>query len=109
MDQNLIPGWGIDRRPENRPGVPLEQERHVAHDTLEGKAPYTVTVPLRGLSGIMRRAAYRLPDWKARRWMLLMLADRVDLLESKLTPRRLLVVGSVAGALSAGLVRRFRR
>jgi hypothetical protein len=82
-----IPGWGIDRNPARRPGHPLEQERHVGHDTVQGAAPYTDTVPLKGLSGLIRRAAYRLPDWKPRRWMLLTLADRVDALEARLTKR----------------------
>jgi hypothetical protein len=79
-----IPGWGIDIEPERRPGYPMEQERHVGFDTVQGAAPYTDTIPLRGLSGVIRRAAYKLPDWKPRRWMMLMLADRVDVLESRL-------------------------
>ncbi|MDB4969929.1 MAG: Uncharacterized protein JWN44_5618 [Myxococcales bacterium] len=99
--QMPIPGWGVDRRPEDRPGVPLEQERHVGHDTLAGGAPYTDTVPLKGLSGLIRRAAYRVPDWKPRRWMMLMMADRVDVLESKLTPRNLLVAGGATGVVAA--------
>jgi hypothetical protein len=95
--QMPIPGWGVDRRPEDRPGYPLEQEHHVGHDTLEGRPPYTVTVPLKGLSGVIRRAAYRIPDWKPRRWLMLMLADRIDVLESKLTPRNLLVAAGLGG------------
>lgn len=106
-----IPGWGIDRAIENRPGYPLEQERHVDHDTLSGQAPYTVTIPLHGLSGVIRKAAYELPDWKPRRWMMLMLADRVDAIESKLTTRNLLMAGGVLGALTAGIlgVRKLRK
>jgi hypothetical protein len=101
-DGNLpIPGWGIDRRIEDRPGYPLEQERHVAHDTLSGLPPYNVTIPLHGLSGVLKRLAYRYPDWKSRRWMLLMLSDRVDKLESKLTRRNLARLGG-APRLAAG-------
>jgi hypothetical protein len=110
VDQNVeIPGWGIDRRVEDRPGVPLEQERHVGHDTLEGQPPYTVTVPLHGLSGVLRRAAYELPDWTARRWLMLSIADRVDVIESRLTPRVLLLTGGVVGALTAALFKWRRR
>jgi hypothetical protein len=104
-----IPGWGVDRRPESRPGYPLEQEHRIGFDTVQGVPPYTNTVPLKGLSGIMRRAALKLPDWKASRWMMLMMADRVDVLESKLTPRNLLLAGGIGGLLGAVLMRRRRR
>lgn len=40
--------------------------------------------PPRGLSGMLRRAAYRLPDYRMRRWAMLIFADRVDALESRL-------------------------
>lgn len=106
---NTIAGWGIDRNLEGRPGHPLEQERHVGHDTLAGQAPYTDTIPLHGFSGRIRRAAYRLPDWQPRRWMMLLLADRVDAIESRLTLRNLMIVGAVAGALTAIGWRRRRR
>ena len=107
MQENMpIPGWGIDRRIEDRPGYPLEQEHHVGHDTVQGQPPYTDTIPLKGLSGLIRRAAYQLPDWKPRRWLMLMMADRVDALESKLTPRNLLVAGGLGGLVAALLYRR---
>jgi hypothetical protein len=32
----------------------------------------------------MRRMAYRIPEWRARHWMLLLLADRVDVVEGLL-------------------------
>ena len=102
MNEMPIPGWGVDRRIEARPGYPLEQERRVDHDTLAGLPPYTETIPLHGLSGVLKRLAYQYPDWKPRRWMLLMLSDRVDKLESKLTPRNLAIMGGVA-SLAAGL------
>jgi len=34
--------------------------------------------PPAGLSGILRRMAYRVPEHRPRHWMPLMLADRVD-------------------------------
>ena len=108
-NQMPIPGWGVDRDPENRPGYPLEQERHVGFDTVQGVPPYTDTVPLKGLSGIIRRAAYRLPDWKPRRWMMLLMADRVDMVESRMTARNLLVAGGIGGVAAALLLRRRRK
>jgi hypothetical protein len=104
-----IPGWGIDRAIENRPGYPLDQEHHVDHDTLAGQPPYTVTVPLKGLSGLIRKAAYQVPDWKPRRWLMLMLADRVDVVESKLTARNLLLASGLVGGAAAAIVQLRRR
>lgn len=101
-----IPGWGVDRNPENRPGAPLEQERHIGFDTVQGQPPYTDTVPLKGLSGILRRWAYQREDWQPSRWMTLMLADRIDAFESKLTARNLLVAGGIGGLLGALFLRR---
>ena len=37
--------------------------------------------PMRGLSGVVRRAAYRIPEHEARHWALLLFADRVDAVE----------------------------
>jgi len=36
--------------------------------------------PPRGIAGSIRRAAYRIPEHKARHWMLLLLADRTEVL-----------------------------
>jgi hypothetical protein len=100
MQQPDIIGWGVDASFENRPGVP--EERHPPEPLI--KAPhfpsrqtmgipsvkshyrpltpvYGTAVPPRGLSGVIRRIAYQVPDYKARRWMLLMLADRIDVIE----------------------------
>jgi hypothetical protein len=107
MAHENVHGWGIDRRIADRPGYRRDEPR-VDHDTLGGVAPWTTTIRLRGLSGLLRRAAYRIPDWKARHWLLLLFADRVDVVESKLRLRNLLVGGGVAGVLAA-LARRRRR
>jgi hypothetical protein len=110
MEAQEIPGWGIDRDVATRPGHPLEQERYVDHDTLMGQGAWQETVPLHGASGRLRRAAYALPTHAARRWMLLMVADRIDAIESRLTWRKaLLGAGAVGGALvGVGLVLRGR-
>ena len=52
--------------------------------------------PLRGVSGAMRRAAYRLPEHRTARWMLLLAGDRVDVLEHRLA-RGLWLVPAAAG------------
>jgi hypothetical protein len=104
MEPQMMPivGWGVDRRIEDRPGYPREQERHVGYETLLDLPPYSETIPLKGLSGLLRRAAYRLPDWKARRWITLLVADRIDALESNLTPRKLLFAGGIGSLIAAG-------
>lgn len=99
------PGWGVDLPPENRPGVPMEAspprraagahwkepDRQRPTDEVLKRAGrrqltpvFGTAVPPRGVSGAIRRFAYTFPDHKARHIFLLMLADRVDVLESRL-------------------------
>jgi hypothetical protein len=54
-----------------------------------GDAPRAIVVrssavPPSGLSGFLRRVAYRIPDHEPRHWLLLMLADRLDVAETTL-------------------------
>jgi hypothetical protein len=118
MQQPDIIGWGADASFERRPGVP--EERHPpeplvkvagfpsqqtegmpsAKSRYRSLTPvYSTAVPLRGLSGVIRRIAYQVPDYKPRRWMLLMLADRVDVIEHNPFP---LALG--LGAIAAGVI-----
>ncbi len=46
---------------------------------------YGASVEPRLLSGMIRRSAYKIPEHNASRWMLLLLGDRIDVLESKVT------------------------
>jgi hypothetical protein len=93
----------VDLPAQRRPGVPAQREPHVvggAHwATPEQQTPaegltvdpqregLTATFgtgqPPHGLSGALRRAAYRWPDYEARRWAVLLLADRVDAMEDR--------------------------
>jgi hypothetical protein len=91
--------WGVDLDPARRPGVPMEkspptpfpntryppeQQLGTPASPMHGRPNKTMppvfgtAVPLRGLSGVIRRAAYRLPDHKPTHWMLKLLGDRVD-------------------------------
>jgi hypothetical protein len=63
-------------------------------------------VPPRGLSGFIRRVAYRVPDHKPRHWLYLMLADRIDAVEHGFARPLALLFG--AGLIGAG-VRFYRR
>jgi hypothetical protein len=98
-----IPGWGADVDPKDRPSVPRLQfhpdlsgahwdfperqpekwprERSIEHQFLT--PVFGTTCPPHGLSGVIRRHAYkRYSEGRAAHWLLLMAADRVDSLES---------------------------
>jgi hypothetical protein len=92
------PVEAADLDPRNRPGVPRERppqpwpnsrfppqrmqaEPSVPKHGRPGKQMppvYGTAVPLRGVSGAVRRMAYGYPDHVATHWLMLMLADRVD-------------------------------
>lgn len=124
-----IVGWGFDLARENRPGVPKQRDParpigtpHWQEPSTQGGASaslvspmramtpiHATAVPPRGVSGVLRRAAYRVPDYRPRHWLILMLADRVDAIEHG-ARRRIVLLGM--GALVGGwlaLARRRRR
>jgi hypothetical protein len=94
--------WGADAALENRPGVPMEKEVRVPAQTIERQMPtvpiihkrvelnrltpvYGTVQPPKGLSGLIRRAAYGIPDNRMSHWMMLMLGDRIDVIENDLS------------------------
>lgn len=122
--RDVSKGWGSDHSPLDRPGVPREsdppQPLASAHwlrpeqqqsDTqplvghgMQLTPVFSSALPTRGVSGALRRLAYRIPDYRARRWLLLMVADRVDVLEHRPSAlvKGLLVLSLVGvGALTA--------
>ena len=123
-----VPGWGLDSDPRARPGVPAEIDPprpsgtpHYTDPAQQTTSPrplvgrgrsltrvYATNVPPRGLSGLLRRLAYRIPDYRARRWLLLMTADRVDSLEHG-RRRTALLAALAAGALAFAGARALRR
>jgi hypothetical protein len=103
--QARIPGWGVDLDPKDRPAVPRERfdpdlngarwefperqpekwprERSIEHKALT--PVFGTACPPKGVSGIMRRYAYReYSEGRAAHWLLLLAADRVDTVESGL-------------------------
>ena len=100
-----IPGWGVDLDPADRPSVPRERfapEATGAHWTFPERQPETwprerslehafvtpvfgTSCPPKGLSGVIRKYAYRrFSEGRAAHWLLLLGADRVDAVESHL-------------------------
>jgi hypothetical protein len=123
-----IPGWGADLDPADRPSVPRERfapgatgapgelpdrqpekwprERSIEHQMLT--PVFGTSVPPRGLSGVIRKHAYRrYSEARAAHWLLLMAADRVDVVESTarsfvtLRPDNLLTETGVLSELSS--------
>ena len=100
-----IPGWGADLDPADRPAVPRERfdpgatgahwyfpdrqpettprERSVEHAFVT--PVFGTAIPLKGLSGVIRRYSYaRFSEARAAHWLLLIAGDRVDAWESHL-------------------------
>lgn len=100
-----IPGWGVDADPADRPAYPKQRfapgetgahweipdqqptrrprERSIEHARLT--PVFGTSAPLHGLSGAIRRFAYaRFSEARAAHWLLLVLGDRVDAIESHL-------------------------
>ncbi|TAK03041.1 MAG: hypothetical protein EPO39_12715 [Candidatus Manganitrophaceae bacterium] len=101
--RNRIVGWGVDLDPKNRPAVPKEKfnantgahwdfpERQVERWPRE-KSPehkfltpvFGTACPPKGLSGAVRRYAYTFSEGRTAHWLLLLGADRLDVIESRL-------------------------
>ncbi len=134
-DHSHIPGWGADLDRKNRPAVPMErtpprlQGVHWDHPPQQPEnvevlrsierpdvTPiFGTSAPPSGLSGWIRRRAFRRSENDLRHWMLLLLADRVNageglLQDARKSPRARNAAVGVAGAtLALWLIRRGRR
>ncbi|HEY0823974.1 MAG TPA: hypothetical protein VGD76_09330 [Ramlibacter sp.] len=96
-----IQGWGADLDPAARPAVPMErtpprfirphydEPEHQPH-TVEvlhsterpGLTPvFGTSTPPSGVSGLIRRGAYRFSENDLRHWLMLLFADRVNVVE----------------------------
>jgi hypothetical protein len=96
-----IKGWGADRDPHSRPAYPMErmpprleggvrddpeqQHAHVQifHSTERpGLTPvFGTSAPPSGISGRVRSVAYKYSENDLRHWLLLLFADRVNVVE----------------------------
>lgn len=101
-----IKGWGIDANPKNEPTYPMkhytgdDHERHNWDRPVKQKAEVeilrsierpdnsavfgTVSPPY-GLSGILRRFAFKYSENMYRHWLPLILADRINVIEGLLS------------------------
>jgi hypothetical protein len=97
-----IEGWGIDADPENDPTYPMKHYTGADHDRLDyERAPqqrereeilhsnerpgitrvFGTSTPPSGLSGMLRRYAFKFSEGSSGHWMTLLLADRVNVVE----------------------------
>jgi hypothetical protein len=102
--RSKIAGWGVDLDPKDRPAVPKENyrpdqtgahwtfpERQVEKEPRERSPEHKFLTPVfgtscppKGLSGVIRRYAYTLSEGRLSHWLLLVGADRVDVVESRI-------------------------
>ena len=97
-----INGWGIDADPEDHPNYPMKKYTGDDHQRLQYTPPqqqpvdteilmsnerprmtavFGTTVPPSGVSGSVRRFAFRFSEGDARHWFSLVLADRINAIE----------------------------
>ncbi|MFD0764369.1 hypothetical protein ACFQZI_05865 [Mucilaginibacter lutimaris] len=97
-----IPGWGMDADPENEPTYPIknytgDDHKRINYERSEQQpanveilksnerpgltAVFGTTVPPSGLSGVIRRYAFKHSEDRYRHWLPLILADRINILE----------------------------
>ena len=102
VDTSTIPGWGVDADPKNDPTYPIrhiedqktrgltwtrpaqqiphvEVLRSIEHNRLP--AVVGTSMPPRGVSGAIRRFAFRRSESDWWHWLLLMGADRINVVE----------------------------
>jgi hypothetical protein len=97
-----IKGWGIDADPENDPTYPIKTHQYENQQDIEwprpelqsteqeilmsNERPYMTAVygsplPPSGLSGFLRRYAFRYSESNLMHWLSLLLADRINVIE----------------------------
>jgi hypothetical protein len=102
IDPSTVRGWGVDADPENDPTYPMrdrsredkggmnwvrpaQQEETVevlqSIERNNRSAVIGTSTPPRGISGMLRRQAFRFSEAEWAHWLMLMAADRVDVVE----------------------------
>lgn len=101
-DYSHIKGWGIDADPRNEPTYPMKNYTGDDHERSNWERPplqepqveilhsnerpgpsavFGNTVPPSGISGSIRRYAFKHSENEYRHWLPLLLADRVNMVE----------------------------
>jgi hypothetical protein len=104
-DPSQIKGWGVDADPKNDPTYPMKNRTDGEHAGYSWERPpqqpitievlhsnerpnvtsvFGTSTPPSGLSGVIRRIAFRYSESSYGHWLPLMLADRVSVVEGLL-------------------------
>ena len=102
IDPSQVKGWGIDANPKNDPLYPMKNRNNAEHAGYSWQRPtqqpvnmevlhsnerpnvtsvFGESTPPAGLSGMIRRFAFRYSESSYGHWLPLMAADRVGVLE----------------------------
>jgi hypothetical protein len=102
INRHSVTGWGIDANPRNDPTYPIKQRTNGEHEGYAWQRPpqqpatceilhsnerpnlsaaFGTAAPLHGLSGLVRRFAFRYSESNYGHWLPLMLADRIAVFE----------------------------
>lgn len=100
-----VKGWGVDTNEEDQPAYPMKKNRETDVRGMDWERPaqqrsdievlksierpslsaaYGTVVPPSGLSGMLRRFAFRHSESTYLHWLPLMLADRINVVEGLL-------------------------
>lgn len=124
-----IRGWGSDLDPSTRPGVPMDKapgigieqlypilEQQVSRDKVHKSTEHGKLTPVfgnacppRGLSGLMRDVAYRFSEGRLSHWILLIAADRVDMVEELLVDIAHLRIPNIPREMGLGAELKYNR
>lgn len=102
IDPTQVLGWGVDADPENDPTYPMRDMSHDSKGGLDWRRPtlqpqdvevlrstehnrrtavFGTSTPPSGLSGAIRRQAFKRSEGKWSHWLMLLAADRVNMVE----------------------------
>lgn len=102
IDTSQIKGWGVDADPENDPTYPMKERNNGEHAGYSWERPplqpldvevlhsnerpnvtavFGTSTPPAGLSGMIRRFAFKYSESSYAHWLPLVLADRVGVVE----------------------------
>jgi hypothetical protein len=108
-DYSHIKGWGVDADPTNDPTYPMKRRNNGEHAGYSWERPpqqpttveilhsnerpdltavFGTSTPPSGLSGMLRRMAFKYSESSYGHWLPLMLADRVSVVEGVLDDLR---------------------
>ncbi len=104
-DPSTVKGWGVDADPKNDPTYPMKHRTNGEHEGYSWERPpqqpitvevlhsierpnvsavFGTSTPPSGLSGMIRRVAFKYSESSYGHWLPLILADRVNMVEGLL-------------------------